>query len=303
MELREKLSFLAQSHHDRLDYFLKGQGISHRIITKLKYLGCLLINGKPVTTRHPVSAGDEVTLLFPKETEISCEPEQGIFTILYEDGDLMAVVKPYGIATHPALGTANGTLGNFVTQYYVDNGCPMPFRPVSRLDKTTSGVLVVAKHGLSHHILSNQKQNGSFRKLYLALVTGVPEKMSGEITFPIARESETSLKRVCRDDGKPAHTCYRVLMSKENFSLLELELLTGRTHQIRVHLSQIGHPIVGDTMYGGISAKRLYLHSHCAQFPHPITGKLLEIHSPSDFETILSTIENEDFYDDYLSRN
>ncbi len=295
MELREKLSFLAKSHHERLDYFLKGQGISHRIITKLKYMGALLVNGKVVTTRHPVSAGDEVTLLFPKETELSCEPQQGDFTILYEDGDLMAAEKPYGIATHPALGTANGTLGNFVTQYYVDNGCPMPFRPVSRLDKTTSGVLVIAKHALSHHILSQQKQNGTFRKIYLALVSGIPEKQSGNITFPIARESETSLKRVCREDGKPAHTRYNVLMSNQHFSLLELELFTGRTHQIRVHLSQMGHPIVGDIMYGGIPAKRLYLHSYRAEFPHPITKENMHVLSPTDFETILSSIENEDF--------
>lgn len=295
MQIRKQLCFVAGSKHERLDYFLKGQGISRRIITKLKYIGCLLVNGKPVTTRHPVMAGDEITLLFPRETELSCEPEQGNFNILYEDGDLLAVDKPDGIATHPALGTTSGTLGNFVTQYYVDNGYPMPFRPVSRLDKTTSGVLVVAKHGLSHHILSNQKQNGCFRKLYLALVSGIPEKISGEISFPIARESETSLKRVCREDGKPARTCYRVLMSNQNVSLLELELFTGRTHQIRVHLSQIGHPIVGDSMYGGIPAKRLYLHSHRVEFYHPVTKEKLQIVSPSDFETILSTIENEDF--------
>lgn len=295
MELREKLCFLAQSNHERLDYFLKGQGISHRIITKLKYIGCLQINGQSVTTRHPVAAWDEVTLLFPKETELSCEPQSGDFSILYEDCDLLAVEKPYGIATHPALGTANGTLGNFVTQYYVENGCPMPFRPVSRLDKTTSGVLVIAKHGLSHHILSQQKQNGTFRKIYLALVSGIPQHPSGNITFPIARESETSLKRVCREDGKPAHTYYRVLMSNQNFSLLELELFTGRTHQIRVHLSQMGHPIVGDSMYGGIPAKRLYLHSYRVQFSHPITKECMSVISPSDFETILSSIENEDF--------
>ena len=295
MELREKLCFVAQTNHERLDYFLKGQGISHRIITKLKYMGCLLVNGQPVTTRHPVMAKDEVTLLFPRETNLSCHGEQGDFSILHEDGDLLAVEKPYGIATHPALGTAKGTLGNFVTQYYVDNGCPMPFRPVSRLDKTTSGVLVIAKHGLSHHSLSNQKQNGTFRKFYLALVTGVPEEKSGQISFPIARESQSSLKRICRDDGKPAHTRYRVLASTKNYSLLELELLTGRTHQIRVHLSQIGHPIVGDTMYGGIPAKRLYLHSYRVTFHHPVTGESVHITAPSDFETILHSIENEDF--------
>ncbi len=295
MQVREKLCLLAKANHERLDYFLKGQGISHRIITKLKYIGCLLINGQPVTTRHPVMAGDEITLLFPRETELSCQPESGLFSILYEDCDLLAVDKPYGIATHPAPGTKGGTLGNFVTQYYVDHNSPMPFRPVSRLDKTTSGVLVIAKHGLSHHGLSTKKQEGTFQKNYLALVMGVPKQPTGDITFPIARESETSLKRVCCDDGKPAHTHYRVISQKGNFSLLELALKTGRTHQIRVHLSQIGHPIVGDTMYGGLPAKRLYLHSYRAEFSHPVTGNNITITAPSDFETILLSIENEDF--------
>ena len=295
MELREKLCFFAKSNHERLDYFLKGQGISHRIITKLKYMGCLLVNGKVVTTRHPVMSGDEITLLFPKETELSCEPQQGDFSILYEDCDLLAVNKPQGIATHPALGTKNETLGNFVTQYYVKHGFPMPFRPISRLDKTTSGVLLIAKHGLAHHNLSVQKQDGTFRKKYLALVSGIPKEPSADITFPIARESETSLKRVCREDGKSAHTRYQLIAKKGNFSLLELELFTGRTHQIRVHLSQIGHPIAGDVMYGGIPAKRLYLHSYQAEFTHPVTGDCMRITAPSDFETILSSIENEDF--------
>ncbi len=295
MEVREQLCFCAISNHERLDYFLKGQGISHRIITKLKYIGCLLVNGQAVTTRHPVVAGDEITLLFPRETELSCQPEEGEFGILYEDCDILAVDKPYGIATHPALGTASGTLGNFVTQYYVKNCCPMPFRPVSRLDKTTSGVLVIAKHGLSHHNLSNQKQHGTFRKVYLALVSGILKQKSGDITFPIRRESETSLKRICDTEGKPAHTHYRVLAEHGNFSLLELELKTGRTHQIRVHLSQVGHPIVGDSMYGGISAKRLYLHSYRAEFTHPITKEAMSITAPSDFKHQLLSIENEDF--------
>lgn len=295
MEVREQLCFHAISNHERLDYFLKGQGISHRIITKLKYIGCLLVNGQVVTTRHPVMAGDEVTLLFPRETELSCQPEDGRFDILYEDCDILAVDKPYGIATHPALGTAKGTLGNFISQYYATNGYPMPFRPVSRLDKTTSGVLVIAKHGLSHHSLSNQKQDGTFRKIYLALVSGILKQKSADITFPIRRESDTSLKRICDAEGKPAHTHYRVLAENGNFSLLELELKTGRTHQIRVHLSQIGRPIVGDTMYGGIPAKRLYLHSLRAEFIHPVTKEVMEITAPSDFKHLLLSIENEDF--------
>ena len=236
-----------------------------------------------------------MTLLFPEETELSCQPEPGDFSILYEDCDLLAVEKPYGVATHPALGTASGTLGNFVTQYYVKSGYPMPFRPVSRLDKTTSGVLVIAKHGLAHHSLSNQRQDGNFRKIYRALVSGTPKQQSADITFPIQRESEVSFKRICSPVGKPAHTHYRVLGSKGSFSLLELELKTGRTHQIRVHLSKIGHPIVGDMMYGGLPAKRLYLHSQRAEFYHPITKEVLSIVSPTNFETILSSIENEDF--------
>ncbi len=294
MAVRTSLSYRAEADHKKLDFFLRSRGISRRLITDLKYIDCLHINGKPATTIQPVKQGDTVTLLFPPEESLSCEPQKGDITILYEDEDILAVHKPFGIATHPALGTKDGTLGNFVSQYYMEQNCPIPFRPVSRLDKETSGVILIAKHKLSHHNLAEQQSQGIFEKKYLALCSGIPKEPSGEINFPIAREADTSLRRVCRSDGKSAHTVYRVVAQNQNIALLELELKTGRTHQIRVHLSQIGHPILGDGMYGTKPASRLYLHSHKACFLHPVSGTPMEITAPCNFETLLSHIEYEE---------
>lgn len=294
MAVRTSLTFLAQTSYKRLDFFLKSKGISRRLITSLKYIDCLTINNQPVTTVHPVFPGDKVTLLFPREQELSCEPEAEKIQIIYEDDDILAVHKPHGIATHPALGTKGGTLGNFVSYYYQSQGCPLPFRPVSRLDKETSGLLLIAKHSLAHHSLSEQQKNGTFRKKYLALVTGVPKEQTGDLTFPIARESETSLRRVVRSGGKPSRTRYRVVSHTNDFSLLELELFTGRTHQIRVHLHHIGHPVLGDKQYGTPAQSRLYLHSHTVSFLHPVTQEPMELSAPCDFHSILSQSENEE---------
>lgn len=294
MEVRTSLSYTAEADHKKLDFFLRSRGISRRIITDLKYRECLLVNGTPVTTIHPVRQGDTVTLRFPPENSLSCQPQPGDFTILYEDADLLAIHKPFGIATHPALGTKENTLGNFVSQYYVDEGCPIPFRPVSRLDKETSGLIVIAKHKLSHHNLAEQQKTGVFQKSYLALCEGILPSDSGEIFLPIARESEQSLRRVCKSDGKPAHTLWKVVAQNHRISLLELSLKTGRTHQLRVHLSHLGHPIVGDKLYGNTPAKRLYLHSHKASFLHPVTLQPMELTAPCNFETILHNLINEE---------
>lgn len=294
MQIRNQLSYSAQSDYKKLDFFLKANGVSRKIITALKYIGCLQINGKPATTVQPVYQGDTVTLIFPPEQEISCEPQRGSFEILYEDEDILAVNKPSGIATHPAAGTKSGTLGNYVTNYYLENGYTIPFRPVSRLDKDTSGVILIAKHKFAHHALSEQMKQNCFQKKYLALVSPVPLQPSGEINLPIARESENSMLRVCRSDGKSAHTIYRVIGKAESFALLEAEPKTGRTHQIRVHLKAIGHPIIGDVLYGTIPAERLYLHSYSTSFFHPVTGKEMTIQAPCCFHEKLQTIRKEE---------
>lgn len=295
MEVRESLHFTAEADFKKLDYFLRTMGVSRRIITKLKYQDGLLINGESATTIRPVYTGDTVTVCFPKENTLSCEPQVGPLDILYEDIDLLALNKPNGIATHPALGTKDHTLGNFVSQYYQDENTPLPFRPVSRLDKETSGVILVAKHSYAHSVLSEQMRSGVFQKKYLALVFGIPKESSGVIDFPIIEEDAASLRRVCRADGKKAYTKYRVLSQKNPYSLLEIEITTGRTHQIRVHLNEIGHPIVGDPLYGNVPGKRLYLHSYATSFLHPVTKEALTLNAPCNFETILQNIENEEF--------
>lgn len=287
MEVRNFLELEAQADYCKLDYFLKSKGISRRIITKMKFNEGLLINGVPATTIHPVAKGNKITLRFPEENTLSCKPQEGPLSILYEDADLLALNKPHKIATHPAIGTKENTLGNFLSQYYQDHRHPMPFRPISRLDKETSGVILVAKHSFAHSMLSEQMQSNAFQKKYLALVEGVLPETNGEIKFPIARESEQSLRRVCREDGKYAHTIYRVLAHNEISSLVELELKTGRTHQIRVHMKAIGHPVIGDPLYAEIPGDRLYLHSYQTTFCHPVTGKRMTITAPCDFSSMI----------------
>ncbi|OJU09760.1 MAG: hypothetical protein BGN88_10685 [Clostridiales bacterium 43-6] len=156
MEIRKELSFAAAHDYKSLDEFLRKNGISRRIITQLKYMGCLLKNGIPANTISSISKNDQVTLLFPAENEISCDPQKGELDIIYEDLDLLVLNKPYGIATHPAGGTRDGTIANYVTSYYMENGYQIPFRPVSRLDKDTSGVIVIAKNRLAHSVLSDR---------------------------------------------------------------------------------------------------------------------------------------------------
>lgn len=282
MEIRKSISFIANDDYKKLEAFLRENGISRRIITKLKYIDCLLVNDIPTNTIAKVSKGDKVTLVFPEETELSCTPQKGLLDIIYEDLDILVINKAYGIATHPAGGTKDGTIANFVTNYYVENGYSMPFRPVSRLDKDTSGVLVIAKNKLAHSILSEQMKNGCYKKIYYAKVSGNVLK-DGEITAPIEREKEGSMIRICRADGKKAHTLYKVIENKNNQTLLEVELKTGRTHQIRVHLKEIGHPIIGDLLYGTTNADRLYLHSFKTAFTHPVTNKKMSFTALTNF--------------------
>lgn len=272
MEVRKSISFIANKDYIKLEIFLKEKGISRRIITKLKYIDCLLVNNIPKNTASKVSKNDKVTLLFPIENEISCNPQKGELNIIYEDLDILVLNKACGVATHPAGGTKDSTIANFVTNYYMENGYNIPFRPVSRLDKETSGVIVIAKNKLAHSILSEQMKRGEYKKQYYARVSGNVLN-DGEITAPIDREMEGSVLRVCRSDGKNAHTIYRVIEHNKKESLLEIELKTGRTHQIRVHLKKIGHPIIGDLLYGTIIADRLYLHSYKTELIHPVTNE------------------------------
>ena len=280
--IRKSLTFTANSDYKKLSVCLKKNEVSAAVIRELKLLDRLLINDIPAYAIEKVQKGDKITVLFLEEDRISCDPEDIPINIIYEDCDILIVDKKSGMTTHPARGTSFATLANAVTNYYISCGYKIPFRPVSRLDRETSGIIVIVKNKYSHLVLSNQMSAGIYKKNYIARVSG-QVKEDGEITLPIARENEDTIKRICKDDGKFAHTIYKVLEQNENSSLLNVEIKTGRTHQIRVHLEAIGHPIIGDPIYGSTPYSRMLLHASRVEILHPITKEKMEFQSKPDF--------------------
>ena len=284
--IRSCLEFTADVDYKKLKNFLYKNDISVRLLNGIKRLDMVLVNSVPAYTIASINKGDKVTVLLPYEDTISCEPEDIPVNIIYEDLDILVVSKPHGMVTHPASGSYFHTLGNAVTNYYINSGYKIPFRPVSRLDKETSGLIVIAKNKYSHLVLSREMAEGSYEKVYLARVTGNVEG-DGEITEPIGRECEGTVRRACRLDGKYAHTIYKVLEKGDNSTLLEVEIKTGRTHQIRVHMEHIGHPIIGDPIYGITPYERMLLHASYVSFNHPVTKERISFKSPIQLSNIL----------------
>lgn len=262
------------------EYLKRNLGLSRTLVTKVKF-GGVMLNGEIVTMRAAVQDGDTVEVRFPSEVSEGIEPIDIPLEILYEDEGILAVAKPTNMPTHPSRGNSLPTLANAVMNYF---GGEFVFRVVTRLDRDTSGIVLIAKTQLAASRLSSDMKAGKFRKVYTAVVCGVPKESSGRIDAPIRRESEGNIKRMVAPDGKAAITEYRVLsVLPSGDSLLEVELFTGRTHQIRVHLSYIGHPLRGDFLYGEKEANGYKLHCSKMYFPHPITSKMTTVVSKPPF--------------------
>lgn len=257
---------------------------SANIITKLKKGEYILLNGRRVTVREILKFGDKLEIILPIEPSENIVPNDEIsFEILYEDEDILAVNKPAGIPTHPSINHYHDTLANGVKAYL---GEDFTFRAVNRLDRETSGVVLIAKNMLSAHILSRAVKNREIKKIYCAICHGVPDKAEGVIDFPIARENESIIKRCVRDDGKESQTRYKVEKTDGEYSLVFAEPITGRTHQIRVHFAHIGCPLFGDKLYGSdIENERVRLHCRSLEFRHPISKNKVKVfaESPEDF--------------------
>ena len=206
--------------------------------------------------------------------------------------------------THPTTSTETNTLANAVMHYYWEQHLEHAFHPVHRLDRNTSGLILIAKTSHIQHLLS-QANHKPIKRLYLALATGVVHPVEALIDKPIGRHPESIIERIIHPDGQTAKTYYKTLMSCRDASLLELEPLTGRTHQIRVHLSSIGHPLLGDDLYGGstLLIARQALHSFNIEFIHPMSGKNININCPlpADILHALGQITREDSHDAYLN--
>ncbi len=263
-------------------------GISAGLMNRLKWQDRLFVNGIPRHTDYPVTPGDLVTV--PLDDPVPEYPaEPGDLDILYEDGHLLAVDKPAGMLIHPSRARLTGTLANRVLGYYQKTGQSCAFHPMTRLDRDTFGIVLLAKNSHVHSLL----QAVPCQKIYHALVFGGPQGDSGLIDAPIARKPLPSLLREVRPDGKPSRTEFAVLERNEKLCKLELRPITGRTHQLRVHCAHMGFPILGDPQYGTAeslalsAALGLQTQALCAwalELNHPMTGERLILRSRMDAE-------------------
>ena len=271
----------------RLSSFLKGElRMSTGLMNKLKWGDALQVNGEPQRTNFPVKPGDVVTVRLDEE-EPEYPAEDGPLTILYEDDYLLAVDKPAGMLIHPSRSCFSGTLANFVAGYYARTGQKSAFHPMTRLDRDTFGVVLLAKNAHVHTLL----QSTHVQKTYHALTLGGPEEERGIIDAPIARKPLPSLLREIREDGKPSVTGYQVLERNGKLCKLELRPITGRTHQLRVHCAHMGFPILGDPQYGNpdsmaysqkIGIETQLLCAKKLEFTHPVTGEEMTVLSKLD---------------------
>jgi len=272
----------------------------------------IVLNGTRVTVRKIVRQGDILELEYTDDTTLVEEsdilPVNLPLDIIYEDNDIIAVNKPAHMPTHPSHNHHDDTLANALRYYFDSRDIPFIFRAVNRLDNLTSGIVLVAKNRLAAANLSRDIADGKVSKGYLAVLNGCPSEEAGEICAPIRRTAESIITRAVCEDGAYALTKYSVLYKNDMFSLVQAFPITGRTHQLRVHFSHIGHPICGDTLYGYPSRfiTRQALHAYKITFTHPVNGKLIkltarptddisllcrEIFNPEDFdlERILDT--------------
>lgn len=260
----------------------RGLGCSGRFIKQVK-AGGLTLSGRPVILSDRASAGDILRVQLPEDPPSDILPVARPLDILWEDEYLLVVNKPAGVSVHPGPDHHEDTLGNFITAHYEAGGAHHLFRPVNRLDRGTSGLMVVAKHSYAQERLRQQLHTGQFRRRYLALCDGIPVPSKGVISLPIGRLEGSVLKRTVREDGAAAVTHYEVLQVCGPRTLVRLELETGRTHQIRVHMAHMGCPLTGDFLYGREQTEvigRTALHSAELEICHPVTGERLAFRAP-----------------------
>lgn len=246
----------------------------------------VMVNGTTVKANYKVKAGDQVTIIVPEPTVLELTPENIPLEIVYEDEDVAVVNKPQGMVVHPSAGHPNGTLVNALL-FHMQNLSSINdvIRPgiVHRIDKDTSGLLMIAKNDFAHESLAKQlKEKTSLRK-YVALVHGVIPHEKGVIDAPIGRSKTDRKMQAVIEEGKPAVTHFQVLERFADFTLVELQLETGRTHQIRVHMKYIGYPLAGDPVYGPkktLPGKGQFLHAQVLGFEHPRTGEFLTFTAP-----------------------
>ena len=277
------------------------QELSRSMIQKMLDDGRILVNGKQEKASYKTKLNDKISVEEVIAKEIELKAQDIPIEIIYEDSDIIVVNKPKGMVVHPANGNPDGTLVNAIMNICKDSlsGIGGEIRPgiVHRIDKDTSGLLIIAKNDKAHINLSEQIKNREITKKYVALVRGVIKENNATIDMPIGRSDKDRKKMAVRKDGKNAVTHFDVIERYEGYTYLDIKIDTGRTHQIRVHLAEIGYPIVGDGVYSNgrnpFNVIGQMLHAKSLEFKHPITGETLRLEAPLPeyFEKVLNKLE------------
>ena len=285
----QTITFQVESGGERLDKAVVAivPDLSRAVVQRLVKGGQVSVNGRVSKPSYRVEVGDEVVVRVPAKRPPQVLPEQVELDVIYEDEHLLMINKPSGMVVHPAQGHESGTLVNAVLGYLpqiLDVGGPERAGIVHRLDKDTSGLIIVAKDETVRNALQRQFKRRQVKKTYLALVEGHPEPRQGEIDAPIGRHKRQRKRMAIVRSGRDAYTAYRVIETFDNHSLVELQPETGRTHQIRVHLAWLGYPAVGDRVYGRrkqqLLKHRHFLHARKLELTHPVTRAPLSLTAP-----------------------
>lgn len=300
-----KIDFIVEENNIRIDAYLakKCESISRAYIAKLIQDGKVLYNHKVCKPSEKIVMDSLIEMDIPEPEESKAIPQDIDLDVVYEDEWLAVINKPQGMVVHPAAGHRNGTLVNALLYRFKGglsdiNGVVRP-GIVHRIDKDTSGLLLIVKQNSIHQEIAQLIQNHEIKRTYRAIVIGIIEEESGTIDAAISRSSENRLKNAVDKDGKHAVSHFKVLGRFKNMTYVEIELETGRTHQIRVHFSYIRHPVLGDALYGGIRkgfvTKGQLLHAYRLDFIHPVTKKAISVEAPIPdyFQTILKQLEHD----------
>lgn len=284
----------------RLDSYIstKDETLSRATIQRLLESNNITVNDEVKKSSYKVKFRDVIKINIPEAKDIGLVAQDIPVEVVYEDTDIIVVNKPKGMVVHPANGNPDGTLVNAIMNICKDSlsGIGGEIRPgiVHRLDKNTSGLLIVAKNDDAHIKMSEQIKNRQVRKIYIALVRGIIKEDEATINMPIARSKKDRKKMAVDKNGKEAITHFKVLKRYDKYTLLELKIDTGRTHQIRVHMSQIGHPVIGDDVYSNgkneFNVEGQMLHAMSLDFKHPITGKSMHLEAkiPDYFKKVIN---------------
>lgn len=272
----------------------QGLSVSRSLLRSAKRRGDITLNGESVKSNVQVKPGDILELAMEKQ-ESSVIPQRMDLNIIYEDQDLLAVNKPPDMLVHPLTTQPTGTLANGVLYHWLQHGIVNLFRPVHRLDRDTSGLVLIARNAYAHQQLQLQMKKGLLTRRYVAVVSGQLQKNKGIIRAPIGLEEGSIIRRTINPSGKPAVSHYRVLRQMTGGSLISVELETGRTHQVRVHMAYLGHPLFGDSLYGGecTKIKRQALHCAYLALKHPVSGVMVKLVCPipADMKKLISDLD------------